>query len=99
MAQKIEVVVAKAARDDLNEILDYIHIDSPRGAVKIVMEIHERLKRLPRFPRSGRMIPEVGDISLREIIVGPYRLMYRLEEKKIVVLRALHGKRSFSGEF
>lgn len=98
MAQKIEVVVTRTARNDLGEILEFIRIDSPRTAVKIVTDIYELLRRLPRFPKSGRVILEVGDVSLREIIVGPYRLMYRLEEKKILVLRVLHGKRLFSGE-
>lgn len=98
MAQKVEVAVARAARDDLDEILGYIRIDSPRAATKIVSQIYECLKRLPRFPKSGRIIPEVGDSSLREIISGPYRVMYRLEGAKIVILRVLHGKRLFSDD-
>lgn len=98
MAQKIEVAVTRTARNDLGEILEFIRIDSPRTAVKIIAEIYERLRRLPRFPKSGRMIPEVGDVSLREIIAGPYRLMYRLEEKRILILRVFHGKRLFSGQ-
>ncbi len=99
MAKKIAVIVSKTAREDVAEILEYIRVDSPQAAVKIVVEIHYHLKRLPRFPKSGRIIPEVGDPSLREIVVRPYRLMYRLEGRRAVILRVLHGKRFFSGEF
>jgi toxin ParE1/3/4 len=98
MAQKIKVVVAKAAREDLGGILDYLTAESPRAAAKIVSELEERLKRLPRFPKSGRVIPEIGDASLREVLAGPYRVMYRLEAKRAVVLRILHRKRFFSGD-
>ncbi len=98
MAKKIAVIVSKNAREDLREILEYIRIDSPQTADKIVTELYRRLKRLPQFPKSGRIIPEVKDFSLREIIASPYRLMYRLEAKKIVILRILHGRRFFSGE-
>lgn len=99
MAKKVKVVVAETAHRDLEEILEYIRMDSPRSGRKLVQEIYERLTKLPSFPKLGRIIPEMGDPFLREIVVGPYRLMYRLEENKIIILRVLHGKRFFSGDF
>ncbi len=98
MAKKIDVVFAETARRDLGEILEYIQMESPRASRKIVREIYERLKKIPSFPKGGRMIPEIGEPSLREILIGSYRLMYRLEEKRAVVLRVLHGKRLFPEE-
>ncbi len=97
MAKKVEVVVSVTARHDLLEIMEYIEFDSPRASSRVIREIHDRLKKLLSFPKLGRMIPEVGDAFLREIVVGPYRIMYRLEKKRVVVLRVLHGKRLFSG--
>ncbi len=99
MAQKIKVIVAKGARDDLEEILEYLRADSPHTAAKIVTQLLERLKRLPRFPTSGRMIPELAEASFREIIAGPYRIMYRLETKRLVILRVVHGKRFFGEDY
>jgi plasmid stabilization system protein ParE len=99
MAKKIRVVVAESTRRDLAEILDYVKVDSPRSARKLIQEIYKRFNKLPSFPKLGRIIPEIGDSFLREIVVGPYRMMYRLEENKLIVLRILHGKRFFLGNF
>ncbi len=99
MAKRITVVVSDTARKDLLEIAEYISSDSPRAGKKMIRQIHDRLKKLVYFPKSGRMIPEINDLSLREIVVGPYRLMYRVQENKVVVLRALHGKRLLPEEF
>lgn len=98
MARKIDVIVAETARQDLNSIAEFISQDSPRASRKMIKKISESLKKLPSFPQSGRMIPEIQDPTLREIVIGPYRIMYRLEKDKIVILRALHGKRLFEGE-
>jgi len=98
MAQKIDVAFAETARRDLWEILEYIQIESPRASKKIIREFYDRLKKIASFPKAGRMIPEMNEPSLREILVGSYRLMYRLEEKRAVVLRVLHGKRLFPEE-
>ena len=98
MAEKIRAVVSETAEHDLGEILEFIQMDSPRSAKKLVRGTYSQLKKLPSFPKLGRIIPEIGDVRLREIIVGPYRLMYRLQNKRIIVLRVLHGKRLFSGE-
>lgn len=98
MAQKIKVIVSETARRDLSDILEYISLDSPRLAKKMIQKLLKDLKKLPSHPRSGRVIPEIGDSCLREIIVTPYRLMYRLEEGKLILLRVLHGKRLFEGE-
>jgi len=47
---------------------------------------------LKSFPESGRIVPETENKSIRELIYGNYRLIYRLEEKKISVLTVRHGK-------
>jgi len=53
--------------------------------------------RLRDFPESGRMIPEVKDKMLREIIVQGYRVMYCLETDRVLVLAVMHGSRDFAG--
>lgn len=53
-------------------------------------------RRLKDFPESGRMIPEAEDKALREIIVQGYRVMYRVERDRVLVLAVMHGSRDFS---
>lgn len=50
-------------------------------------------RRLQNFPEIGRVIPEVADTSLREIIVQGYRVIYRLEEQCVLILAVMHGRR------
>lgn len=97
MAQKVTIVVTETARNDLASIMEYVSIDSPRAARRIIRTIHDRLKMLCSFPRLGRIIPEIGDSTLREIVVDPYRILYRLRKTRVEILRALHGRRFFAG--
>ena len=50
-------------------------------------------RNLSEFPESGRVIPEVDDKSLREIIVQGYRVMYRLESDRVLILAVMNGSR------
>jgi DNA-binding XRE family transcriptional regulator len=56
-----------------------------RGAVEDV----EAVKALESFPESGRVVPDVGDESLREIINGAYRIVYRIEFESVRIMREL----------
>ena len=97
MAKKITVVVTETAREDLASMVEYVSVDSPRAARKIIRTIQDRLKMFRSFPRLGRIIPEIRDPALREIVVDSYRILYRLRKGKVEVLRALHGRRFFDG--
>jgi len=54
--------------------------------------VFRKVEDLKSFPESGRIVPETENKSIRELIYGNYRLIYRLEEKKISVLTVRHGK-------
>jgi len=53
------------------------------------------VSRLEIHPRSGRMLPEVREPSLREIILDSYRIVYRLDRDVAEILTVFHGARSF----
>lgn len=57
--------------------------------------VGERLKRAAELPRAGRKIPEWDRDDLREVILGRYRLMYRVHGESIQVLRVAEGHRRF----
>lgn len=85
------------ARDDLDDLVRFISRDSALYARLFGKRIVLAARRLQHFPESGRMIPEVEDKTLREIIVQGYRVMYRLEPGRVLVLAVMHGSRDVSG--
>ncbi len=69
----------------------YIQRDSPEAAVRFRDRAEQVLRRLVRFPESGRLIPEFPDLPFREIVVAPYRFFCRQEGNVIWVVAAWHG--------
>jgi toxin ParE1/3/4 len=63
---------------DLEAIRDYIADDSPRYAALVIERIIIAVERLTSFPESGRIVPERNDPTIREVIVAPYRVVYRV---------------------
>ena len=84
------------AREDLDSLVAYISRDSAFYAKTFAEKIVLSTRRLKQFPQSGRMIPEADDKTLREIIVQGYRVMYRLEEERVLILAVMHGRRDLS---
>jgi plasmid stabilization system protein ParE len=54
--------------------------------------------RLADYPESGRVVPEVGSESLRELIIGRYRVIYRYRAPIVEIATVLHGARRFTME-
>ena len=81
------------AADDLDAIAEFIMADSPHFAALFVMNVLESAERLVEFPRCGRVVPEIGDPVVREIILGNYRLIYRLLSETAEILTVHHGAR------
>lgn len=81
------------ARDDLDDVVQYISRDSAFYAQLFGERVVLATRRLADFPESGRVIPEAEDTALREIIVQGYRVMYRLEPERVLILAVMHGRR------
>jgi len=71
--------------------LAYIQRDNPTAARKLRVRAERSLRRLIRYPESGRLIPEFPDLPYREVIVAPYRFFYRIEGKFVWVVAVWHG--------
>lgn len=96
MADKFRVIWAPTAKKDLVEIFKYISVDSVTSAKKIAKSIKRKAQTLTSFPERGRVVPElqiVGISTYRELIVNPWRLVYRIEENKVFVLAVLDSRR------
>jgi plasmid stabilization system protein ParE len=68
---------------------------SPNSSRKIrsATETLAVIERLAAFPRSGRVVPEVADERIREIIHGHYRIVYKTLNNDVVILTIIHGAR------
>lgn len=69
----------------------YIQGDDRQAALKFRDRAEHVLRRLLRYPESGRLIPEFPDLPFREVIVLPYRFFYRREGKEIWIVAVWHG--------
>jgi plasmid stabilization system protein ParE len=81
------------AADDLEAIAEFIAVDSPQYAQLFALDVIRAIERLATFPRSGRVIPEIGNPAVREIILGNYRIVYRVKKEVVEILAVYHGAR------
>lgn len=82
-----------SAMAHLVAIHEHIARDSPRYALRMVDRITARTRQIASFPESGQSVPEYRDAAIREIIEGPYRVIYELSGTDVRVLAVIHGAR------
>jgi toxin ParE1/3/4 len=82
------------ALERLTEIEAFISTDSPERAIKFVDEIIEHAeKTLPNKTRLGRVVPEISNPNIRELIFKKYRIVYRLNKNNVEILTVFEGHR------
>lgn len=79
------------------QILEFISQDDPHAARRFERRARTRLRRLERFPASGRRVPESPDTSTREILVGDYRFFYEIAAGTVLIVAVWHGARRIRG--
>ena len=97
MGDNYTVYWSQTAKDDLSEIIEYISNDSPQTALKILESLERQTNDLCRFPKRGRIIPELKKhniIKYRELIHAPWRVFYKIEERKVYILALIDGRRN-----
>ncbi len=88
----MKIIWSPLAVDRVAEIAEYIAQDSPNSAEKWVESIFQVVERLEKFPKSGRVVPEIKQDDFREIIHGNYRIIYRLQNEIVSILTVRHGR-------
>jgi len=81
------------AINHLVDIFDYISKDSRLYAERMIDRLTSRSEQIERFPFSGRMVLEYWSEDIREIIEGPYRIIYRIKRDQVDILAVVHGSR------
>lgn len=84
------VKLTPPARAQLLAAVAYIHADRPATACDFRMRVFGALHRLIDFPESGRLIPEFSRLGFREVLVGSYRLFYRVQGDVVWVVGVWH---------
>lgn len=95
-----EIKWTEKSSSNLQAIFDYIAKDSRIYAARFVKSLIESTKKLERMPRCGRVIPELEEQGLREIIFRNYRIAYRIKKNDdIEILAVIHSARDFLSAF
>ena len=97
MRKSFEVRWAAIAERDLLEIIEYIASDDPGTAMEVLKRIKVRTARLDSSPQRGRIGPELlkqGVSRYRELVINPWRVIYRVEESRVFVVAVIDGRRN-----
>jgi addiction module RelE/StbE family toxin len=90
----VKIVWTEVSIIDLKEIFDYIAEDSVRYASITTLKIYQHVQKIINYPYLGRIVPEFNDKSVRELIEGNYRIIYRIKsELQVDILRIYHSAR------
>lgn len=97
MSKQYHVFWTKTAQRDLKKIIEYISLDSTIKAGSIYQDIKNKSETLYQMPFQGRIVPELryfGIVMYRELIILPWRLIYKIEDNKVWILAVIDGRRN-----
>jgi plasmid stabilization system protein ParE len=77
-------------------VIAYIHQDSPANAQRVLLAALDAAASLDTLAERGRVVPELEDSHVRELLVLGYRLLYRVSASSVTVVAFLRGVRDFS---
>lgn len=79
----------------LEEAAEHVAIDSPATATQLTADAVAAAESLDELFERGRVVPEINDPTYRELLVGNYRLVYRVGDHHVSVVAFVHGARDF----
>ncbi|MHC4885713.1 MAG: type II toxin-antitoxin system RelE/ParE family toxin [Planctomycetota bacterium] len=100
MARKpFDLCWTESAVLDLDGILDYIaQRDSVTAATHVFERLSDRIESLRSLPLRCRIVPELRELNLHEfheLVVSPYRIVFRVQARSVVLVAILDGRRDF----
>jgi len=81
---------------DLEEIVSYVAADAAINARRLLAKLRDKAESLALTPGRGRVVPELGRFGIRtwrELLTKPFRVIYRLAGRSVLVLAVLDGRR------
>jgi len=89
----VEVIWVEPALNDLDAIADYIALDNPDAARRLVQKIFEHVDHLKVHPRLGSKPPELKGWRYRQIVESPCRIFYREDSGRVLILHVMRAER------
>jgi plasmid stabilization system protein ParE len=94
MPSRHRVTLANSAVVDLENVRCwYLEQGVPEVGERVLREIVAAVEVLADFPESGRVVPEFGVATLREVIHSPFRIVYRVDAERVRIVRVWRGER------
>jgi addiction module RelE/StbE family toxin len=93
-----EIIWTEPALSDLDAIADYIALDNPEAARRLVQRIFKHVDQLIDHPESGSKPPELKGWRYRQIVEPPCRVFYREDSGIIHILHVMRGERTLRPE-
>jgi len=95
VTRKYKLILTQHAQRDLEHIFDYIAADSVNNAARFVTGLEKKVYSLETFPERHPLIPEnvFFGTEYRHLIIKKYRIIYRIKEGSVYILRIIHGAR------
>ena len=96
MASPYKIQWSHAAQKDLEAAMEYVAMDSPATALKLFHSIRLKASSLKNYPARGRHLPEFAHLRgmpFRELVMTPWRLIYRIRKTTVEVLAFFDGRR------
>ena len=94
MPRRVIITFAESALSDMHDIRAwYTEQLVPEVGERLLVEVFSKVERLVDHPESGRIVPEFNLVNLREIIHPPFRIVYRVDERRVRVVRVWRSER------
>jgi len=97
MNPKYKVIWTDVAENDLLNIIEYIAEENLTNAKNIFSKIKGKVIDLNHLPERGKVVPELLDQGVhlyREMIINPWRIIYRISKKKVYVLSVIDSRQN-----
>ncbi len=93
MKKRFRVNLSQQAQNDLEQIFYYIADNNINNATNFILQLEKKIYSLGSFPEQHPLIPEneFFDTNYRHLVFKKYRVVYRIAEKSVFILRIFHG--------
>ena len=91
-----QIIWSDSSIDDLRAIGEFYERSSPAYASIIVTELYTSVSQLRDYPQSGRIVPELNEQPIRELVVRGFRIVYKLTRDKVRIVTVLHSRQDLS---
>jgi len=93
----VKIIWSPTARTNIKEIIEYISKDNPDAALTLIEQFETKVEKLKQNPESGRVLSEIKNDKIREIVVHKnYGVIYEINPDIIEILTVRHFRQNFS---